>query len=394
MKVISCLLALSVTFFILSCNKDTELAIVDNKELAILRIETDSKAQINSKTTFTDASISFPNNNTYSNEKIKIRGRGNSTWTFPKKPYKFEFESKIALLGLAPSKEYVLLANYLDGSLMLNSVSMKIGELLKMPFTNHMIPVDLWLNNQYQGSYVLTEQIEVKENRVDIGDDGLLFSMDQVIQATDQSFYSESYRLPIIIKHPNNLNSTQINSIKAEFATLEKAILDSKFPNSGYDQLLDLEAMSNFLLVGLLTSNEEINHPKSTYMYKSKGGKFSMGPIWDFDWGYSYEERQQYYNNPDRPLFWDRKATGEIFFKRIYSDPKVKSLITTKWKKFKAESLPELLKYIDNYANTIAKSRSEDYKKWRRGNENFDIEKDNLKNWFIKRSQFMDKTFP
>jgi hypothetical protein len=379
------------SLLLITCSKDKDEVVAEKLEIPVLKINTEFNSAVNSKTSFTNADINITNNGKTIKEKIKIRGRGNTTWTFPKKPYKFEFDSKIELLGLPAGKEWVLIANYLDGSLMLNSMAFKIGELVQLPYTNHAIPVDVWLNNQYQGSYILTEQIEIKENRIDIGNDGLLLSLDQIIEPTDQSFYSSNYKLPVIIKHPKTLNPSQFTSIKADFEKLEKAILDPNFPNNNYEQLLDTESFAKYFLVYMFTSNEEINHPKSTYIYKTNNGKYTMGPIWDFDWAFSFEERQQYYSNPERPLFWDRKARGEIFFKRIYSDPKIKKLISQKWQQFKVSSYPILIQYLDDYANKIEKSRTEDYKKWRRGNADIAIEKENLKIWFQKRSEYLDK---
>ena len=93
--------------------------------------------------------------------KNEVKGRGNSTWGYPKKPYRLKLNKKAEICGLGKAKNYVLLANHLDPTLMLNSVAFKIGRLLELPFTNHAIPVDVVLNGIYKGSYLLTEQIEI-----------------------------------------------------------------------------------------------------------------------------------------------------------------------------------------------------------------------------------------
>lgn len=77
----------------------------------------------------------------------RIKGRGNSTWGWPKKPYKMKLSSKASILGLLPEKDWVLLADYQDGPHLLNAVAFKIGRLLEMPFTNTIIPVELTINN-------------------------------------------------------------------------------------------------------------------------------------------------------------------------------------------------------------------------------------------------------
>lgn len=100
--------------------------------------------------------------------KTEVKGRGNSTWGYPKKPYRLKLDKKSEICGLGKAKNYILLANHIDPTLMLNSVAFKVGQLLNIPFTNHAIPVDVVLNGKYKGSYLLTEQIEIKENRVDL----------------------------------------------------------------------------------------------------------------------------------------------------------------------------------------------------------------------------------
>jgi hypothetical protein len=79
--------------------------------------------------------------------KTEVKGRGNSTWGYPKKPYRLKLNKKAEICGLGKAKNYVLLANHLDPTLMLNSVAFKIGRLLELPFTNHAIPVDVVLNS-------------------------------------------------------------------------------------------------------------------------------------------------------------------------------------------------------------------------------------------------------
>ena len=79
--------------------------------------------------------------------KTEVKGRGNSTWGYPKKPYRLKLNKKAEICGLGKAKNYVLLANHLDPTLMLNSVEFKTGRLLELPFTNDAMPVDVVLNS-------------------------------------------------------------------------------------------------------------------------------------------------------------------------------------------------------------------------------------------------------
>jgi hypothetical protein len=377
-----------VLFFLLNCER-TEESPVGQASLPVLRITTENKLAINSKDVYQKAFLSIEGENEFSDE-VEIRGRGNTTWNFQKKPYKIKLKEKTGLLGLESGKKWVLLANYLDPSLMQNAVAMEIGHLLDMPYTNHIVPVDLWINNEYLGNYMFTEQVEVKEIRIDIGEEGILLSLDTIIDADETYFNSTIYKLPVIVKHPEISNSVDLERIEQDFNELERRVYSDDFPNNNYLELFDAEAMAKYLIVYTLTCNEEINHPKSTYIHKKKGHKFTVGPIWDFDWAFSFEQNQIHYTNPTRPLFWEGNAKGTLFFKRIASDPKIKYLIKTQWEDFRSNDFNKLINFVDSYAKNIEASRKADYKKWQKGEEDFNMEKEALKNWLTRRASYLD----
>jgi hypothetical protein len=97
-----------------------------------------------------------------------IRGRGNSTWSFPKKPYKVKLKEKASIFGMGADKEWALLANYADRTLMRNILAMKLSEICGFSWTPHMYSVHVYLNNKYQGVYTLCEHNKVHKDRVDI----------------------------------------------------------------------------------------------------------------------------------------------------------------------------------------------------------------------------------
>ncbi len=314
----------------------------------------------------------------------KIRGRGNSTWTYPKKPYKIKLGSESSILGLAPEKKWVLLANYIDGTHLLNAVGMKIGQLLEMPFTNSIVPVEVTINNEYLGLFMLTEQVEVKANRVDVGDNGILLNLDTNFDEEWQ-FKSGAYKLPVTVKYPKTMDADKLTSIKSQFETLEALVADDDFPNNQYLDYIDDVSIAKYLIVYMLTGNEEINHPKSTYIHKTSTGKFTMGPIWDFDWGFAYEGSYQHFSSFDRPLFWSSSSKGTQFFSRLMSDPRIKSLMKEQWGVFKDYHLSELMIYIDEYAFITQGAKARDFAIW-----DDDKEVSALKLWINNRVSYMD----
>lgn len=318
--------------------------------------------------------------------EAKIRGRGNSTWGFPKKPYKIKLSTDASILGMAPEKDWVLLANYIDGTHLLNAVGMKIGQLLEMPFTNTILPVEVTINNEFRGLYMLTEQIEVKTNRVNVGDDGILLNLDTNYDEEWQ-FRSDAYGLPVTVKYPKKMDATKLTSIKSQFETLEALVAQEDFPNNRYLDYIDDVSIAKYLIVYMLTGNEEINHPKSTYIYKTSEGKFTMGPIWDFDWGFAFEGSFEHFSSFNRPLFWSPETkSGTQFFSRLLSDPKIEILIKEHWGDFKENNLAELMNYIDEYADKTQGAKARDLTLWGAAN----AEVSALKKWLENRALYID----
>ena len=97
-----------------------------------------------------------------------IRGRGHSSWSRPKKPFKIKLNKGQNLLGMGTNKHWILLANAFDDSLIRNRLVGYMGRELGLDYTPKYVPVDFYVNDQYQGSYLLAQQIRIHETRVDI----------------------------------------------------------------------------------------------------------------------------------------------------------------------------------------------------------------------------------
>lgn len=361
-------------------------------------IETEDGMPIVSKDDYIQAQLTIDGVGMYDDFEAdtEIRGRGNSTWARPKKPYRIKLNKKASVLGLKPAKSWVLLANHFDETLMLNAVAMKIGGLLDIEYVNHIIPVELTINGEFLGNYMLTEQVEVDDSRVAVKNGGQLLEMDSYFDE-DWKFKSAAYDLPVQVKYPKLKNyesdeaEEELNRIKSEFEAFESRVFSSDFPNSDYLDLFDQDAFVDYLIVYMLTANGEINHPKSTYLYKGEGGKYTMGPIWDFDWAFSFDGVSKHFNNANAPLFWDNDtAIGTIFFKRLLTDATTKQLLMSRWSEFKSTHLDVLLTYIDDYAELIQKSQIKDREKWNVGSVDFESDVTELKNWIGDRANFLD----
>ena len=252
----------------------------------------------------------------------RIRGRGNSSWLYyKKKPYKFKLDTKSKLLGLDKAKNWNLLSNYRDVTDMMNVFAFETARWMGMPYTNHSRFVEVFLNGEYAGLYQLTEKIEIKQNRIDIPEAGstlLSFDLDDgpsLSPDNSDNFWSKVYQLPMCVKEPEDLTTAQIDSIKEDFAKVETAVKTHNY--ALVDSLMDIPSFIGILQLHEFLYNVEIDAPRSLYMFKPKDGKYTFGPVWDWDAAYDFEwgdwtENHTYFSNY-RELIYGRdplKATG------------------------------------------------------------------------------------
>ena len=116
-----------------------------------------------------------------------------------------------------------------------NSIPFGTAYLLKLPYSNHIFPVDVTINGQYRGLYILTESLEVGKGRIDIGEDGTLLELDSYYDEK-WKFISGKFKLPVMVKYPEEEDMTdeKLTEIKGDFEALEKLIYATDFPNNNY----------------------------------------------------------------------------------------------------------------------------------------------------------------
>ena len=377
--------------------------LTDTPTVPRIDIDIDGGYFVTSKDYYLNANFKITGYGIYEDfeDSVQIKGRGNTSWGYSKKPYRLKFEEKVKPFGLTKGKSWVLLANAQKGSLMANAVSMKIGQMAGSQYTNHIVPVELYMNGSYMGSYMFTEKVGLANNSVDVDEDtGYLLELDTYYDEV-YKFKTEKYELPVNIKEPDlteydpEIITTRYNNIKEEMNRL----CDAVYYDSSIDYYLDMDAFARFYLANDLSLNQEINHPKSTFLFKEEenndNSKFKFGPIWDFDWGYGYEGSSYYCSTSSSTKsllkqmnsenstgygFWVALTQSEIFKKYYY---KV-------WKEFlENNSIDELLEYIDSYYHFAQYSFQNNTNEWGSSYGFTESDRDRLKGWIQTRAEYI-----
>lgn len=347
--------------------KNIKVSITNFTGLPILFLTT--SAPVVSEDDYVTGNLSINTNGQFdpfpANVGLNIKGRGNSTWGLPKKPYRIKFDNKQVVLGLPAAKNWVLLANYYDKSLLRNAIADDIGHLVGADFTPHYRFVEVVMNGIYQGSYTLTEEVEIESGRVDINKlstidndnsdigGGYLVELNQRLDA-DYYFHTNS-GLPFTIKDPNNITEQQLAYIHNYMQQTEDAIFADNFadPVNGYAKYINVDSFIDWYLVKeLMKDNDAIDY-NSTFYYKDLNGKLGMGPVWDFDVSAGDPDL-------DPTGWWVRNGK---WFSRLFQDPAFVARVRQRWQSIQA-SLPLILTNISKDATYLNLSQAQNFKVW------------------------------
>ena len=218
----------------------------------------------------------------------QIRGRGNSTWSLPKKPYRLKLDTKTALLGMPADKSWVLLANYSDKTMVRNATAMYMGKMSNIGYTPRAHFVELMLNGRYDGTYQLCEKLELSGHRIDVDGEGFLLEIDQRAKAAEDGPLVKVAHIsaPIVVKEPDVTAGSEDYAYVSRFmAEADSALFADNFrdPDKGWRKYLDMESFVDWYLINEISKNNDAYFFASCFMNLRRGGKLRMGPLWDFD---------------------------------------------------------------------------------------------------------------
>lgn len=232
----------------------------------------------------------------FENSSSKIRIRGNSSAKFDKKSFKIKFSDKVNMLGLgkADRKDWVLVANHCDQSLMRNYVSYSLAQSFEgFEVAYDCAHVNVYINGKYNGVYILTEQVETGKSRVDIetegvnDDIGFLLELDSR-EKLDSGECIQIDGLRFAIKSDFTTNG-QYKYAKDYLTKCNKAI--KKGNKEEIEALVDIDSFVDMYLLQEYVKNFDVGFA-SLFMYiEENGGKLYFGPAWDFDISMGNDDR-------------------------------------------------------------------------------------------------------
>jgi len=353
------------------------------------------------------------------------RLRGNTTQDYPKKPFAIKLTSKTSILDMPKHKRWVLLANWLDHSMIRNTVAFDIAHAMEDAWRKHKITaseteyigdgipwnvhgqnVELVVFSKdgvghHVGNYYLCEQIKIDGNRLDITD-----SYEDIIEENQNPTLEQcGYLLEFDSKDDEDPYFNTSNGIKVKFKddaisgtslatavqTKVKRIEDNldKGTDAGYDaayEELDLNTIVDQWLIWELTMNREYGDPGSVYMYMDGNGPLCAGPVWDFDRGtFQNIEGAEGLGNSDRIKPYDewmcwRTEESYIWYKQLIKSQKFQQKVKERWAVI-YPYLQNVVKTIETYREPLRASFGEDSAMWPTTKADIQAHKSGFTDW-------------
>lgn len=336
--------------------------------LPLMRIDTQGGVPITSKEYYIDAHMTLTEDvvtrapGDVLEADLQIKGRGNSTWTrWPKKPYRLKFTEKVSLLGEHKDRSWVLIANYADKSAIRNHTALYLGKISNLDYTSSSHFVDLILNGEYEGTYEVCEKLKISDHRVAVDDDGFLLEVDGRAPENEDStyFYVSHMKNPINIEDPDiRYGDADYQYVHAYVANADAVLYSDYFmdPDGGWTAYFDMDSFVDWYLINEITHNPDATMLYSCFMHLKRGGKITMGPIWDFDLAFGnvdYGDRGPY-------GFWIKKSDWII---RMFKDPAFVARVKERYDYFYSRKY-DIMREIDETAVYLKGSASENENRW------------------------------
>lgn len=285
----------------------------------------------------------------YHDDAITIKGRGNASWwLYDKRPYSLKLSSDADLLDMGAATNWILLANATDETNLNNYLVYDLASRVGLSWAPECRYVDIYLNEEYSGLYLLAEKVEVGTNRLDInantGNFLCKFDLYDRWSVLRSPFLTNAERT-VEISYPKILQETEYNKIINQVNQMENAILSGV--DLSTDEIIDLDSWVRRYLIDEISGNIDSDLASSYFYYSD--GKFYAGPVWDYDNSFGNMFRNQE-ANAFIAKNANKSATLESpYYSALYEN---KSFYNRMIEIYSSEFLPLLEQMIDNEINS------------------------------------------
>lgn len=334
-------------------------------------------------------------------KKASIKGRGNFTWEeFDKKPYSITFSESIDVLSMGAAQKWILLANADDTSNLRNKIIYDFADKIGLPFSPQSAWVDLYLNGEYAGLYLLCERNEVNPERVNISQDkGFLVSMELKERLISQNyeFISTNADQSFRIHYPLQPTQSDKSSLLLLMQSLENALVSQNGvdPSTGknWQEMIDLNSWAKKYLIEEVFGNYDASLVSQYFYCNSADEKIYYGPVWDYDHSLGNLSTWQLAN--PKNLYGNNLNISQTlknpWFSSLYQKEEFFNRMTEIYEK---EFLPSLKKFLNedikNYSSLISDSAALNQLRWLDDTASLSSKTQYITSYMTERIEFLN----
>ncbi|MDO5570352.1 MAG: CotH kinase family protein [Bacteroidales bacterium] len=328
---------------------------------------------------FVDKSVYAENSKVFvaSNDGVQsfpasIKGRGNSTWDYlTKKSFRIKFDKKQHFLNLpANAKNWTLISSHVDKTFLRNGLTFEMAKNLEFEFTPVCVFADVFLDGFYYGTYFVSDQIDVRENRIDIQEmtpqdnqmpelsGGYHLEVDGYAKL-EPVYFTTPQGVDITIKSPEDdlITEEQKNYIKNHVYTMESVLYSD--PERACTQYIDIKSAVSYYLISEISGNCDSFWCFHCYK-KRNDDKLYFGPVWDFDQAYLNDGRMSLEKS-----ILDVNFGFKQWFPRIMNTKIAKEELKRQWNIIIDNGVEAIMNdYIDENSRLINDSQILNYERW------------------------------
>lgn len=370
--------------------------------------------------------------NLHLHSSMQTNYRGNSSLTFPKKQFAVRLvdddgeNRNESILGLPSENNWIMHAPWDDRTLIRNAVAYRISRDMGRyaPRTKF---VELFLHDgdgpvtesHYHGVYMLVERIKWDNNRVNIQKLDPEDNSEPEItggyiinhEYGRESHISSTHRntqFALVRPQDHDITTQQRNWIQGYLGDLERALFGANFrnPDSGYEAYLEPESFIDHHLI-TETFKEMDGYRASTFMYKDRGGRLIMGPVWDYNLSLGNYTTTEGWNGHD-PTGWYYTHVPESWYlngwyNRLFQDPDFAERYQERWWELRRGpfATEHFLHIIQEYTDKLGEAKERNFERWpilgddvwqwsRDGFDTYEEEISYMKDWITQRLAWID----
>lgn len=316
---------------------------------------------------------------------LQIKGRGNQTWSLAKKPYKLKLGAKTPLLGMPKNKHFTLMAAY-DGDtyswFFHDQLGFATSRALGLAWTPTQHPVELIINGQYHGLYLLCEHVRVDKNRVnipeqpDLSEDpaeiegGWLVERDNQQEANSIVCYEKpqhnSGMYFITPDSPEELSQQQADYLTDVFTRFSSALQTTDKTDNSWEEIFDVETAARYYIIQEITMNYEA-FSGSCKIHKGAGAdaKWQFGPVWDFGNAYlSWVTHDKWKEVEQRTLLDDDNPYAKTFIRYMVEFPHFMETVKRVWTEFYVDYDGSIERELRDWGHLIEDALEPNFTRW------------------------------